>query len=218
MNPLHHPTDEILLDYAFGGMREPMALVVATHMVFCPVCRDTVARFERVGGGMLSETKEAAMSGDALTQVLDRLDDSVDDDESKIKTSETALPGVPSPLWRYLDAPLEKLPWRPRGRAFFEHRLLTDSPGHNVKILKIPAGHGTPLHSHEGTELTVVLKGGFRDDTGHYLPGDLAQADDTLVHRPVADDDGDCICLAATDGDIRLAGPISRWLNPFIKY
>lgn len=170
---------------------------------------------------MLGDTEPAEVGDGLLQRVLDRLDDSTSDpapasagEHSRIDGSET----VPSPLRHYLQAPLDRLPWRRRGLAFFEYRLLADFSGFNVKLLRIPSGYGAPSHRHEGTELTVVLSGGFRDANGHYVVGDLAQVDETVVHRPVADDNGDCICLAVTDGAIHLAGPFGRLVDPFVRY
>jgi putative transcriptional regulator len=53
MPPVHHPPEELLLDYAAGSADEPTSLTLATHLTLCPECRDTVARFESVGGALL---------------------------------------------------------------------------------------------------------------------------------------------------------------------
>ncbi len=221
MTPRHHPTDEFLMDYAFGSAREPVALAVATHLAYCAACRSAVARYEDAAGAMLGDAEATEIGEGALQQVLDRLDMPEAGFAPATDVGHVNAAGgddVPSPLRRYIDVPLERLPWRRRGRAFYEHRLLPDFSGYNVKLLRIPSGHGTPFHRHEGTELTVVLSGGFRDESGHYLVGDLAQVDQTVMHSPVADDDGDCICLAVTDGEIHLAGPIGKLLDPFVRY
>ena len=44
-----------------------------------------------------------------------------------------------------------------------------------------------PQHSHEGEEYTLVLRGGFTDGELHFLPGDVATADPTVDHQPIAD-------------------------------
>ena len=41
--PVHHPTDEFLLDYAAGALGEPKSLLVATHLSMCPACRGGAA-------------------------------------------------------------------------------------------------------------------------------------------------------------------------------
>ncbi len=74
-----------------------------------------------------------------------------------------------------------------------------------------------PVHTHEGTELTLVLAGAFSDAHGHFLRGDVAEADASVEHQPVADPGEDCLCLAVTDAPLRLTGPFGRLLNPFLR-
>ena len=83
--------------------------------------------------------------------------------------------------------------------------------------MRIKAGTAMPLHSHDGHELTLVLAGGFSDDDKHFLPGDVAVADASVNHRPVADPGEDCLCLAVTDAPLRLTGPFGRLLNPILR-
>ena len=44
MKPHHHPHDELLMEYAAGALDESHSLLVATHLSFCPVCRENVRR------------------------------------------------------------------------------------------------------------------------------------------------------------------------------
>ena len=83
--------------------------------------------------------------------------------------------------------------------------------------MRIKSGTAMPSHTHEGTELTLVLAGGFSDERGHFLRGDLAEVDASVDHRPIADPGDDCICLAVTDAPLRLTGPFGRLLNPFLR-
>ena len=70
----HHPADELLLDYAAGRAASAVALIVATHLWFCPACRRTVALAEGVGGALLDGQAQAQMAPGALDAVLARLD------------------------------------------------------------------------------------------------------------------------------------------------
>ena len=74
-----------------------------------------------------------------------------------------------------------------------------------------------PSHTHHGTELTLVLTGGFKDEDGHYVAGDVAFADGDVDHKPIADEGEDCICFAVTAGRLQLTGPVGRWFAPFIR-
>jgi putative transcriptional regulator len=49
------------------------------------------------------------------------------------------------------------------------------------------------------------------------LRGDVAVADSSVDHCPVADRGEDCYCFAVNDAPIRLTGRAMRFLNPFIR-
>jgi anti-sigma factor ChrR (cupin superfamily) len=51
----------------------------------------------------------------------------------------------------------------------------------------------------------------------HFLRGDVAAADPSVDHCPVADPGEDCYCFAVNDAPIRLTRSLSRFLNPFIR-
>ena len=74
-----------------------------------------------------------------------------------------------------------------------------------------------PVHTHEGSEYTLVLKGSFSDASGRYGVGDIAIADDAINHRPMISRDEDCICFTVTDAPLRLTGTIGKLLNPFVS-
>ncbi|MBL6081381.1 cupin domain-containing protein [Belnapia sp. T18] len=63
------------------------------------------------------------------------------------------------------------------------HAVLLRGPdGETLRLLRIKPGTALPRHSHRGTELTLVLKGAFADETGHYGPGGLAPPLRTVLH------------------------------------
>ena len=40
MSIVHHPEDSTLLSFAAGGLSEPFAVIVASHVELCPHCRN----------------------------------------------------------------------------------------------------------------------------------------------------------------------------------
>ncbi|MEM7023371.1 MAG: ChrR family anti-sigma-E factor [Pseudomonadota bacterium] len=216
--PIHHPSEELLLEYASGAVSEPVALLVATHLALCPTCRRSLAELEAVGGALLDEAPSEQVADDSLPRLMARLD--------KPEAHETLATGpgpqdfgdgaVPQPLREYLGTTLDDLPWRRLGPVS-EVRLLPDFAPITTRLLKIRPGTAMPSHTHGGQELTLVLKGGFVDGTGHYLRGDVAEVGSEVDHQPVADDDEICICLAVTDAPLRLTSRFGRMLNPFIR-
>ena len=74
MTITHHPPDDTVLRYANGTLPEAPAIVVATHLSFCPACRHRMETYEMLGGSMLETVPPAALSADALSATLARLD------------------------------------------------------------------------------------------------------------------------------------------------
>lgn len=218
----HHPAEDLLIDYATGALGEAEGLVVATHLALCPDCRATVAAYEAMGGAMLDTIEPEAVGGDLLDRVMARLDDLPPAPTRQAAARLAVVAGggtplIPQPLRGYLGGDLGDVAWKPVMRGLDEHRIAC--PGEaKVRLMRIRAGVSMPRHTHKGREMTLVLAGGFTDDTGHYLRGDLSQTDGTVDHVPTADDDGDCVCVAVTDAPLRLTGPIGRLFNPFIRF
>lgn len=217
MMPTHHPGDDLLIAYAAGSQEEPVALVVATHLALCPRCRTEVARLEELGGVLMAEQSAEALGEESLDRILARLEEAPPEEPAKSSRPAVRVdPALPRPLRDYVGAELEALDWT-TFRGLQKVELLTDVPDFRTRLMRIKSGTAMPLHTHEGTELTLVLAGGFSDAHGHFVRGDLAEADSSVDHQPVADEGEDCLCLAVTDAPLRLTGPLGRWLNPFVK-
>jgi putative transcriptional regulator len=216
----HHPAEDLLIDYATGALGEAEALVVATHLALCPDCRATVAAYEAMGGAMLDGIEPEPVGGDLLERVMARLDEAPPAPTRAAAVRIAAAgraPVIPRPLRDYVGGDLGDVAWKPVMRGLDEHRIAC--PGEaKVRLMRIRAGVSMPQHTHKGREMTLVLAGGFTDDTGHFLRGDLSLTDGTVDHLPTADDDGDCVCVAVTDAPLRLTGPIGRLFNPFIRF
>ena len=65
--------------------------------------------------------------------------------------------------------------------------------------------------------MTLVLQGGFSDDSGSYGVGDFTFRSGSDRHSPRAFADEDCICLAVLDAPLRFTGWKHRWMNPFLR-
>jgi putative transcriptional regulator len=199
----HHPGEELLLDYASGAADEGVALIVATHLYFCTACRRTVALAEAAGGALMQET--APLASGALDAVLARLDDTPP--QAAFAPSRD---GTPSPLRPYLGGDLSAVRWRGMGPNLAFANLLRRGAT-RVRLLKGVPGADTGAHGHRGLEYTLVLAGGFTDETGSYAPGDLQVATPETVHNPVADPGEPCINLAVTTAPLRFSAIIPRF-------
>lgn len=219
MTSEHITIDDLLLAHAAGRLPEPVGLVVATHLALTPTRQVTYREYEALGGAMLEDLSPAELSKGSFDRLLAQLDD----DAEPIRTKpariphDTVDPEVPAPLRAYVQGRLADLPWKHYG-GVSEAKLALDESVYRTRLIVLKAGKAVPKHTHEGQEITVVLKGAFNDGIGHYARGDLAIADGHVDHQPMADFGEDCLCLTVTDAPLRLTGTFSRFLNPFLRF
>lgn len=208
--PIHHPDEELLMQYAAGLLPESIALVVATHVGACAQCQAMNGGFEAVGGACLDELAPVSMDDDALASLLARLDE-----PEEVVEPPKRIPGVPSPLDTYLPDSFDALAWkrRPGGIKIFD----LDVDTNRVFLLHIGEGVRTPMHTHRGSEYTLVVEGAFSDSTGEYNVGDFVVTDSSITHQPAVVSDQSCICLAVLDAPIKLTGPRGWLFNPFLR-
>ncbi len=116
---------------------------------------------------------------------------------------------------RYL-ADLDSVPWRWLGPGVRYCQLpLSAGAKGDLRLLKIAPGRRMPEHGHGGTEMTLVLRGAYSDETGAFRSGDMQDVDGELEHQPVVDPVEGCICLVAAENPARFKGVISRLLQPW---
>lgn len=219
----HHPTDEVLLAYASGQLDESSSLLVATHLALCPRCRRIAAQDEALGGAFLEDLAPAEMSDSAMTSVMGRIarEPNMADVVSRPGPQRSDRPEdtlYPEPLRSYLLEGTASAKWRKLGFGV-EYLPIETSSDCKVGLMKIAPGTAMPIHGHKGSEMTMVLSGGYSDDFGRFARGDVEMADKHTVHQPVTDPDEPCICLVATDAPISLQGGIvNRLMQHFLPF
>ncbi len=215
----HHPGETLLLDYATGTLGEAWSLAIATHLALCPACRHMVADMEALGGGMLCDSPVAQLPDAMFDRIMARASaaEPLPTVSPKPVRQDAVVPRLPEPLRSYVGGDVDDLHWSRLGVGAFQVQIPTRQSGATVRLLKIPAGKPVPMHSHGGLELTLVLCGAFADSSGSFGRGDLQEADETMVHKPVAAAGEDCICLAVTDAPLRFKGLAARLVQPFLK-
>jgi putative transcriptional regulator len=214
----HHAPDELLLDYAAGVLPEGPALAVALHVALDPGSRRLVRRLRGVGGVLLDEDPGAADMGEAaLEEALARLEDLPTDDTPVAPTVRKDLASdfdwAPAALLPYVAGKS----WRRAFGGFDEIRLDLHGDAHRVALLRLQPGEGLPLHRHVANEYTVVLQGGYTDNTGNYGVGDFAVGPGAREHRPIADPGDPCIALIVLERPIVLTGFWGRLFNPLLR-
>ncbi|MBI1416951.1 MAG: transcriptional regulator [Limimaricola sp.] len=208
----HHLTDALLMGYSAGTLPEAFSLVVATHVSLCDECRARLAALDAVGGEVMLDCGQEAVSADCLAATLAMIADGKGREDAPKARRKGALP---APLQDYVGGDLDAIRWRKVGGGVRQMVLRTAGDA-SVRLLHIPAGQAVPDHGHRGTELTLVLQGAFRDETDRFGVGDVEVADEDLNHKPIAEAGADCICLAATDAPLRFNAFVPRMAQRFI--
>ena len=206
----HHLTDQLLMGYSSGNLPEAFNLVVATHLSMCDDCRAALHAFDAVGGSLLDTNETSEMGDSSLAETLKLI-------AAKPVVKKLApTSSLPSPLVDYTGGDLEGVKWRPVGMGV-RQAILKTSKNATARLLYIPAGSALPDHGHKGTELTLVIKGAFSDETARFSVGDVEVANEDIEHTPVAEIGEDCICLSATDAPLRFNGLVPRIVQPFLN-
>ncbi|WP_246270719.1 ChrR family anti-sigma-E factor [Hongsoonwoonella zoysiae] len=208
--------DALFAGYVAGTLAEPARILVRSHLEISPVNRGFIRDLEAFGGDMLEEMEPVEISGREAKLKAIFADKGFEDVSPKKVAPRQCSDILPNTLRDFLGYDLKDVPWRSRLPGMKEYKL-GEIDGCNVSMLWIRAGMAMPTHTHHGTELTLVLEGGFSDGIGHFVRGDVSFADESVDHKPVADDDGDCICFAVTEGNLQLTGPVGRFFAPFIR-
>jgi putative transcriptional regulator len=206
----HHPSDETLAAFAGGALDLARRLVVASHIERCPHCQRLAGDFAVVAGAMLDKLPPTPMSANALERTLARAGQPVARSTSYTSESEPDLPeairAYPRGKWRWAGPGLQ-----------YRSIALPEGAGASLFMLKGAPGTQLPEHTHTGSELTLLLKGSYTHESGQFAQGDFEEADDDVEHQPTVDGDGECICLVALDGRLKLNGVLGALLNPFIR-
>lgn len=206
MTVTQHLDDSTLLSFAAGSLPTALAVVAAAHLAVCPRCRRELAMMERLGGALLGGLPGAAMRGPIPAAP-----------EIERRAASAPSPGatsseVPAPLARLIGHDLDALRWRWVGRgSWLRHVPISAGQLH---LFKCASDVVLPEHGHEGSEITMVLRGTLSDSTGRYRPGDVCDLDDSIEHAPTAGADG-CICVVAQDSPVRFRSLIVRLARPW---
>lgn len=214
----HHLDDATVVSYAAGTLGEALAVVAAAHVAMCGECRARVRAAETAGGALLEAEAPAELGADALAHMMARIERAGEGPPSRqpipIRVSD---PRVPAPLAARLGTGLDDIRWRWLAPGVASHQLAVSPTGGHLQLLRITNGVAMPEHGHGGTELTLVLAGSYRDETGQYRAGDVADLDSDVEHAPAVDSDEDCICLVATEAPTRFKTLLGRILQPYLR-
>jgi putative transcriptional regulator len=215
MSISHHLDHATLVSYGAGTLHSGLSLVVKAHLEFCSSCRKAAMAADEIGGSFLSNQGEVEVSDSSRSAVIDRIQTAT---LHRLPVARSAVSEVPRALQDVLGtSDLDSLKWQKTGPGVAMYKLPKQKGEEGFfGLLRIAPNHKLPDHGHGGTELTLILRGSYQDEMGHFSRGDVADLDESVSHQPVVPEDGECICVVANDAPTRFHSWPARLVQRFI--
>jgi putative transcriptional regulator len=214
--PTHHPSGEFLVDYAAGALSSAESLLIALHLDFCPDCRRMADVALAAGGALLDAIAPVALPPTAFQRTLQAIDALPKPVDAVIRSAPGFAVKWPAALRNHLAAaPPAK--WRKLPAGFRALRVPFKDQSSRVWVMDAPGGRGPLRHGHVADEWTVVLQGGFSDETGTYAAGDFASMGPGAEHTMIAEPGEGCVCIILVRENARYLTLMGKMLAPFLK-
>lgn len=218
-----HPSSEMLNQFVQGELATGKSVAVSAHMELCNACRAKAKELQAlavsswVDPGSVPQTEPASEPDYAsmmasITKspqiksepVADLVEVDIDVLDCSIR-----LPKV------LAKAAAQGLKWKKVGGGISEAQLFIDNETQCEFIYMAP-GCQAPVHTHQGSESTLVLDGSFQDDFGEYQASDFIVRDSQHSHRPRSEKG--CLCFAVLDSPLQFTQGLARLMNPLNRY
>lgn len=202
---------EVYSSYAAGCLDPAFCLLVETQAALRPDVERAVAYAETIAGVFFESNEAMALSDGAADKALamiDAYEAGENPVENAIKDAGEGLGELlhlPEPLRETALNSFQKHKWQSLTNGIRRLKLEAGSEA-EVELYRIEPGCTVPQHSHTGSEFTLVVSGGFSDESGHFGPGDISLNGENDTHQPTGDMDGICYALAVRDGGLKFTG------------
>lgn len=202
---------EVYSSYAAGCLDPAFCLLVETQAALRPDVSRAVARAESIAGIFLESEQSAELSEGAAATAMAMIDAFEASREVPVQAIHQANEGLdeflalPEPLRETALQSFQSNKWQSLTRGIRRLKLEADSQA-EIELYRIEPGCSVPRHSHAGSEFTLVVSGGFSDESGSFGPGDISVKGPEDTHQPTGDMDGVCYALAVRDGGLVFTG------------
>lgn len=189
---------DLIADDAAGALDPARHILVETLAAMKPEIAQELSGLEAAGACLLLPVNAQPLPQGGFDRLIASIDQAQPD-----TFSSDAIDGLtlPAPLRPKVEQALKVTQWQQFLPGVEGLDLSSAFPGcpSQVQLLRVTANQRIPRHAHSGEELTLVLSGGFTDETGHFLSGDVAFTGPALTHGPLADPGAPCVTLVVSD-------------------
>lgn len=216
-----HPTTEVLKEYAQGSLSAGWSVALSAHLELCQSCRQKYEELEAEAANSWphdSTGQGTQEFSDLIASIIDQpQEDSADSQmpqESPI--AEIHMLDHSFTLPKILaKAANEGLVWKKLAGGINQAKLDIDTET-QCEFIYMSPGSQTPMHKHQGSEITLVLDGSFSDASGTYEPADFIVRSGKDEHQPISEEG--CLCFAVLDSPLTFTQGVARLFNPINRY
>ncbi|MDX1922537.1 MAG: hypothetical protein SFW65_05370 [Alphaproteobacteria bacterium] len=169
-HPNHHPCCNTLLRYAAGTLSPAMHMFVASHLAYCPQCRQELQAYESQAGLGLEALPPEELDVGCLQNLLSKIDE-----HGPIACIDVTIPiksasafHYPEPLQPFAGVTGERIHWKTQGAV-----SSWTMPGEATTLIyKIGARQSLTNIAFAKDAILLILNGGFDD----YQRGDIVKS------------------------------------------
>ncbi len=216
-----HPTTDILNDYTQGNLPAGWSVAISAHLELCQSCKRKFGELESnvVTSWALGATEKSTPDFSHLVaNIIDQPQvDSIDSSVSrKLPIKEIHMLDHSFTLPRILaKAANEGLVWKKLAGGINQAKVDIDTET-QCEFIYMSPGSQTPMHKHQGNEITLVLDGSFSDGEGTYQAADFIIRSGNDEHQPVSEEG--CLCFAVLDSPLTFTRGLARLFNPINRF
>ncbi len=217
-----HPSEDILVEFSSGNLDWAISIAVSAHLQLCPACKQKITQLNALGSAMLNRTTSVAVEEKSFDTLMARIK-SIETNQEKptitAKDEQTSCERTKHlpPVVQKLIPKKKPLKWSFISPSLKAAQLETGQNKYEVSFHKIKRGGKVAEHDHKGLEVTLILEGSFSDSEGNYVVGDFLVKKPGDVHRPIAAQDQDCLCLSVVEAPVKVTGLMGKVINPFLS-
>ncbi|MFA9475945.1 MAG: cupin domain-containing protein [Filomicrobium sp.] len=205
MTIAHHPDVSTLITCAAGSQPEALCAVIASHLSVCPSCMREVSRLEKIGVVLFHDLIPEPLAQHAP---VGGVKPNKKEEAAQRCGNHGPQGDVPAPLSEVIGPWLDDIAWCPLGAGAWHFPIpLSKAAKGDLRLIKLSPGRALPKLAHKGDELALVLRGGCKDESKAFGPGDFAESNDVADQLISAHVVHGCILLMASETELKFGEP-----------
>lgn len=192
-HPHHHPCCNTLLRYAAGTLSPTMHMFIASHLTYCPQCRQELQTYESAAGLGLEALPPEELDVGCLQNLLSKIDEHgpISCIDVTIPINVTTAFNYPEPLQQFAGITGERIRWETHGGI--SHWSFANE--RTTHLYKIAPRQSLESITFDKGAILLVLNGGF----DAYQRGDIMTAPST--HHAKATTETLCLVITPAKSD-----------------